>query len=659
VTSRDPGAEILEVLRQATLGEYDVVGELGRGGMAIVYLAHDIALDRKVAIKVMHPSLLLGSGMNERFKREARIAASLTHPNIIPIHMVRETEKLSFFVMKYVEGRGLDSIISEIGALPIKMVQTILSQVGTALGYAHRRGVVHRDIKPANILIDSEGWVVVTDFGIAKAAEAGTLTASGTTVGTPSYMSPEQCSARPVTGASDQYSLGVVGYEMISGRPPFASDSLMEIMRMHFFEPVPALLRIRPDCPPPLAASIQRMLEKEPHHRWPSIEHAIRACGEEPLSRDDPIRGQLIRLARTGIKPVARFSTPMSPTPLQRSPLPHAVGHEADAKRAPVAEATPRDVGSRRRPMTSRKAITWGLVAVVTAGGAFGVYRLVRPAPGPGAGEHSPGTSPSAIAAIDIAGTPPALEIGQVVQLSASAKNQLGAIVDSAPVRWSSRDSTVARVSAAGLLTAVAAGSTAITATSGASAESVDVTVRAPAAPIAVAPAGPRVPSRPAIASLRVSPRSATLEIGDTATVSVFARDARGTLVAARSVNWGSSDRTIATVSTTGVVTGVAAGTATILAMTDGVKSDGAGITVVSPAPVAPGRLQALITPWAYITIDDRAHGARDRIDEQLAARVPHHLHLERQGYLAFDTTVVLKPGETARLTIQLPPRKP
>src|SRR5690242_10230803 len=188
-----------DVLRHATLGEYEILGELGRGGMATVYLGHDIALDRKVALKVMSPALLSGEGMVERFKREARTAASLSHPNIIPIYAVKESEHVTYFVMKFIEGRGLDSIIKEVGPLPIPMVRTIASQVATALGHAHKRGIVHRDVKPANIMVDADGWAVVTDFGIAKVAETQHLTMTGATVGTPSYMSPEQCSARELT----------------------------------------------------------------------------------------------------------------------------------------------------------------------------------------------------------------------------------------------------------------------------------------------------------------------------------------------------------------------------------------------------------------------------------------------------------------------------
>ncbi|HSD31890.1 MAG TPA: protein kinase [Gemmatimonadales bacterium] len=305
---------LLQALRDATLGEYEVVGELGRGGMATVYLAHDIALDRKVAIKVMSPTLMAGEGMAERFKREARTAGQLSHPHIIPIYAVREHGDLLYFVMKFIAGRSLDSIIREVGPMPVPMVQTILQQVGSALGYAHRRGVIHRDIKPANVMLDSEGWAVVTDFGIAKVSETQGLTLTGATVGTPSYMSPEQCAAKELSGASDQYSLGVVAYEMLSGKLPFVAESVMAVMYAHFNEPPPPITLTRADCPPGLAEAVMRMLEKDPAHRFPSMEAATAAVGAAPLAPDDPIRTQMITLAAQGehVKLLDRVSTPVS-----------------------------------------------------------------------------------------------------------------------------------------------------------------------------------------------------------------------------------------------------------------------------------------------------------------------------------------------------------
>jgi serine/threonine-protein kinase len=330
----------LEALRAATLGDYDIAGELGRGGMATVYLAHDIALDRKVAIKVMSPVLSLGDGV-ERFRREAKTAASLSHPNIIPIYAVRHSEHLLYFVMKYVEGRSLDSIIRELGPLPIPMVQAILGQTASAFGYAHRRGVIHRDIKPGNILIDDEGWAVVTDFGIAKVSEAEQLTGTGLSVGTPTYMSPEQVAAQAVTGASDQYSLGVVAYEMLTGKPPFHGGGMMAMMYAHVHqEPVP-METVRPDCPEGLRVAVMRMMAKDPAERWPSVEDVIAAIGSPTLTPDDPTRSQLIAIAKTGQRRAIGVTTPKSPIPLLRTPLPLAAtprtGGIATGTTAPAA----------------------------------------------------------------------------------------------------------------------------------------------------------------------------------------------------------------------------------------------------------------------------------------------------------------------------------
>src|SRR5438552_17129500 len=285
----------LDALRRATLGEYDVLGELGHGGMATVYLAHDLALDRSVAIKVLAPALLaMGEGMVERFKREARTAAALSHPHIIPIYAVKASDEVLYFVMKYVQGRALDTVIRDVGTLPIPMVQTILAQVGDALGYAHRHGVIHRDIKSANIMLDEDARAVVTDFGTATAVQAEGLTMTSVTVGTPTYMSPEQCATRDVTGAADQYSLGVVAYEMLTGRLPFLGESTMAVMYAHFNERPRPVAELRPDCPPNLSAGVMRMLEKDPARRWPSMDDIVAVCGRPSLRHDDPVRGEMI-----------------------------------------------------------------------------------------------------------------------------------------------------------------------------------------------------------------------------------------------------------------------------------------------------------------------------------------------------------------------------
>ncbi len=324
-----PLPTLLQILRQATLGEYEIIQELGQGGMATVYLAHEIALDRKVAIKVMSPNLVHGPEMIERFKREARTAAALDHPHIVPIYAVRESEHLVFFVMKYIQGRSLDAILKDVGPLPIPMVRTILTDVGSALDYAHRQGVIHRDVKPGNILIDEEGFAFITDFGIAKATEGAALTRSGTTVGTPSYLSPEACSGDVVGPAADQYSLGIVGYEMITGSLPFTADSSLGMM----YAQVHALPRpseqLRPDCPPDLRQAIMRMLAKSPYERFPMMKDAVqaiaggRASGGH-ASGDEHVRSHvgLLAVARPGRTSGEARRTPSSPVGLPSIPAP-------------------------------------------------------------------------------------------------------------------------------------------------------------------------------------------------------------------------------------------------------------------------------------------------------------------------------------------------
>ncbi len=349
-------SRMMEALKSATLGDYEILAELGRGGMATVFLAHDISLDRKVAIKVMSPALLDGEGAVERFKREARTAGALSHPHIIPIHAVRESGELLYFVMKYVEGRALDNVIKDQGVLPIPMVVQVLTEVAGALAYAHRKGVVHRDVKPANIMLDDDGWAVVTDFGIAKVVQKQGLTMTGTTVGTPAYMSPEQCAAEVVTGRSDQYSLGIVGFELLSGRVPFAADSLMGMFMAQMHDLPPSLLDVRQDCPPLLARIVERMLAKAPDERWPSLDDVVTALA--PLQKSEAresTRISMAALARVsdGRPRPTDFARPLSPSP-------------RNSQKASVQDAVLAPAGARRIP-----GWLWGAVAASLLAGAI------------------------------------------------------------------------------------------------------------------------------------------------------------------------------------------------------------------------------------------------------------------------------------------------
>ena len=229
-----PSEDFLE-LQAALAGEYSLQRELGRGGMGIVYLARDVQLDRDVAVKVLPPRLANIPALRERFLREARTAAGLSHPNIVPIHRVGEAGRFVFFVMSYVEGETLGERLRTRGPLPPAEAMRVLREVAWALAYAHGRGIVHRDVKPDNILLEgATGRALVTDFGIAHGgASADTATDPGKIMGTVNFMSPEQAAGGPVDGRSDIYALGVVGYLAVSGRLPFEAGNLPALLDHH------------------------------------------------------------------------------------------------------------------------------------------------------------------------------------------------------------------------------------------------------------------------------------------------------------------------------------------------------------------------------------------------------------------------------------------
>ena len=261
---------------------YELDKEIGRGGMGIVYLARDRRLKRQVAVKILPPELAFRGEIRSRFLREAETAAQLSHPNIVPIYSVDEREGLVFFVMAFVDGENLAVRLHRCGALPHDETRRYLLETARALAFAHERGVVHRDIKPDNILINKEdGRVMVTDFGIARAITDGAdarLTATGMAIGTPAYMSPEQSMGeREVDGRSDLYSLGIVGYQMLSGELPFNANSTPAMLVKHISEtPTPVHLRA-PGVPLDLGRAVMMMLEKEPSNRFPSAAALVAA----------------------------------------------------------------------------------------------------------------------------------------------------------------------------------------------------------------------------------------------------------------------------------------------------------------------------------------------------------------------------------------------
>lgn len=325
---------IAREIQGASRGKYEVVRELGRGGMGVVFLARDKELHRRVAIKVLAPSLLTDDAMVQRFLREARIIASLRHESIVSIYDVGQAGDLRYFVMDFIDGVSLGQVLRSRGPLPIPLVEAIFYQVGQALAYVHRsaRGLVHRDVKPSNVMLDPEGIAVLMDFGISKLDEAGGgITRTGLVMGTPEYMSPEQCRGLVATPESDQYALGALAYAMLTGRPPF-SGPFYQVLVAHQNETVRPIRELRADCPPNLAAAVERMLAKLPGDRWSSIGEALRGIGLRPLLPDDPLRGELARLVAEGKgAPVPEGSAATSgqdgsldlpPTRLRIDPLP-------------------------------------------------------------------------------------------------------------------------------------------------------------------------------------------------------------------------------------------------------------------------------------------------------------------------------------------------
>ena len=694
----EPGATpwdgVFDHLRATIGNKYEIGRSLGYGGMAAVVLAREIKLNRRVAIKVMSPSLMLAPGMIERFHREAVTVAALNHPNIVTIYTVEETDQVQYFVMKFVAGPSLEAVIRKDGPMPISVVKVWLTQVASALGYAHRRGVVHRDIKPANILLDDEGNAIVTDFGIAKVSREPSLTQVGATVGTPSYMSPEQCQSKEITAASDQYSLGIVLYEMLTGEPPFEGPSL-EVMQAHVQTRPRPISVARPDCPQELQAAVFRMIAKDPEERWPAMEDVIAAVGGPPLAHDDPIRLQLAELAGagktgqlapvTGRPPVSK-ATPTRVASLQVRPERRVLLVGRSARFQALARGT--DGRTLRDAAVRWGSSDRGIVEVSTDGMVRGVS--------PGAAritavcENQSGTaavevrtagaltraarfwwvvplaaaasvgfwfvvrslaSPPSVTLATISVTPASasITVGGTVALAATARAANGQALPRA-VGWTSSDSSVASVTPNGLVTGLKAGAAAMTATADGRTSAAIVTVTEPVARATVVDS--------AAASLDLVPRRFNVTVDRSFALRAIARDARGSVVR-RPVRWVSSDPAIAAVAPNGVVTGLAPGKATVTATSDGVSSTPAAVTVVAAGPAPPGVLQMLIVPtWSFVSINGLPKGQRTRGVDTLPSGT-YRLHFERAGFASVDTTVTLHPGEQRLLRIQMTPRNP
>jgi serine/threonine-protein kinase len=381
--------ELFESLAVTLEGRYRLTDMLGRGGMGAVFLAEDLRLGRKVALKVLRPELAADEDFVRRFEREARIAASLEHENIIPLYAVEQVGAFHYFTMKYVNGSSLDGLLAE-GRIPIRRARDLLIQAAAGLGYAHLHGVIHRDVKPPNLMLDQSGRVLVTDFGISKALQAETqYTSTGQMVGTPNYLSPEQAQSLPVDGRSDQYSLACVGYRMVVGRLPFKADSVHALLYKHIHElPMPAR-QAEPDVPADLSDVLHRALSKDPAQRFASMEDFAAAVqgqsvsagsdrvSEPPRAGRDPRALTLVAavlmlvgvavgvsLWRSGQVESADIQSPghgaapaVSPirpdTAALSAPVPHAPA-AGDTSRSPSAPPVPHDSVAKARPTPPR-----------------------------------------------------------------------------------------------------------------------------------------------------------------------------------------------------------------------------------------------------------------------------------------------------------------
>jgi serine/threonine protein kinase len=361
------GLAELDLVREALSSEYEILEELGRGGMALVFRAKDRHLEREVAVKVLPFTLAFDADFVERFQREARTAAQLEHPNIIPIYRVGRSGRVIYFVMKYLRGGSLSHVLHERKTLTPPEIRRLLVEAGSALGYAAQRGIVHRDIKPDNIMFDEFGQCVLTDFGIAKAASGQRLTGTGMSIGTPHYMSPEQARAQAIDGRSDIYSLGVVAYQCLTGAVPYDGEDSFSIGYKHITEPIPTPQLLTAD-ERRLFEVVKRMLMKDPADRFQSCEELVASLQNQPIAAPGAVRSTLVSAPKPSIATIASQPT----TPIN-SP---AVDRRRTTGDMPRRDTPGRRVADRSAVMKQGSGMAaWPFVVLaVIGGGAGGLY---------------------------------------------------------------------------------------------------------------------------------------------------------------------------------------------------------------------------------------------------------------------------------------------
>lgn len=363
-----------------SIGPYQVVQQLGQGGMATVYKAYHANLDRYVALKVLHPALKQTEGFLARFQREAQLVAKLEHPNIVAIYDFDEYQGNPYLVMRYIEGTTLKIKMQE-GALDMKEVVRIVDAVGSGLAYAHSMGILHRDIKPSNIMLTSDEGVFITDFGLARMAQVGDSTLSrDMMIGTPQYISPEQAKGDRVDSGTDIYSFGVVIYELLVGQVPFSADTPYAIVHDHIFTPLPMPREVNPDIPEGVERFLLRALAKERSERFGTAAQmaeafSLAARGMDIVESSD---GQPVTVERTVVESEPDTPSP-EPTPVP-TPLASAVPTPAGTFTPPEEikpPATPKPRRQRSKPSRAWAIIGLLLLVAVLAVGGFLIGQIV------------------------------------------------------------------------------------------------------------------------------------------------------------------------------------------------------------------------------------------------------------------------------------------
>jgi serine/threonine protein kinase len=573
--SRQVADPLLERLRLATVGTYDIAGELGRGGMAVVYVGRDLKLERTVAIKVMDPRLSLTHGMAERFLQEARIAARLQHPNVIVVHDVQQSEDLIFFVMGLIDGGSIDEFCRRPGPLPIDQVRWVLMQAARALAYAHSEGIVHRDVKPANILLNLKGEIILTDFGIAKAAGGDGLTKSGTQIGTPVYMSPEQFSGAPVGPASDQYALGVTAYQLLTGAPPFGGE-LYALIAAHGAKTPVHIRERRPDCPAFLANAVMRMLEKEPAQRWPSLDDLVDVLGANMPMDGGAVRKSVASIARELREermhsvPALTAMTPVSPIPTNSAPR-RPVASSAESVMLTISPPAATlfaggvlelkaSVSLENGDTLPGAGVRWSssdpAIVTVTDGGTIrGVTpgtAMVRAAVGAAVMDAVIRVDPAPLARLVVNTPTLRVLVGDATEPVVTVFDVTGQRRSDVSLLWESDTPTVVEIDRTGVLRALAPGQCLVEVAAGTLRRTIEVTVE-----------------RRPIALLRIRTDRRALELGEAVALTLEAFDDRGYPVAAPPARWTSDLPSAVHVDSMGTALAIAPGTATITAAVD------------------------------------------------------------------------------------------